>query len=156
MSETDDQLTPLDPAYVPASRIGHGLFTLPFIIGAAILEIAQLLPTGAIIIPVLVIALYIAWIVPARRYRHWGYDLGTDRLRTVRGYMFHSDTVVPFGRIQHIDVHQGPIQRAYGIATLIVHTAGNHNSTVSLPGLRHEQALAMRETIRAQIRQDAG
>ena len=92
--------------------------------------------------------------VPARKYRHWGYDMGTDRLRVVRGYLFYRDTIVPFGRIQHIDVDQGPIDRRYGLAKLTVHTAGNHNSTVVLPGLAHTDALAMREAIRAAIRQD--
>jgi membrane protein YdbS with pleckstrin-like domain len=68
--------------------------------------------------------------------------------------MFYRDTIVPFGRIQHIDVDQGPIDRRYGLAKLTVHTAGNHNSTVVLPGLAHGDALATREAIRAAIRQD--
>ena len=114
----------------------------------------QLLPSGSFIVPVLVLYSYAAFVVPARKYRRWGYDMGGDRLRIVRGYMFFRDTVVPFGRIQHIDVNQGPIDRRFGLATLTVHTAGNHNSTVTLPGLLHADALAMRETIRAAIRQD--
>ena len=113
-----------------------------------------MLPPGSFIIPALLLYAYIAFVIPARKYRYWGYDMGTDRLRIVRGYMYHRDVVVPFGRIQHIDVDQGPIQRRYDLATLTVHTAGNQNSTVSLPGLLHADALAMRETIRAAIRQD--
>ena len=81
--------------------------------------------------------------------------MGADRIRIVRGFLFRSDTIVPFGRIQHIDLDQGPIQRRYDLATLTVHTAGNHNSTVSLPGLLHEDAMAMREQIRAHIKRDA-
>ena len=42
----------------------------------------------------------------------------------------------------------------FGLATLTVHTAGSHNASVSLPGLAHETALAMREDIRAAIRRD--
>jgi uncharacterized protein len=103
---------------------------------------------------VLLLYIFMTFIVPARKYRHWGYDMGSDRLRIVRGYMFFRDTVVPFGRIQHIDVEQGPIDRRYDLATLTVHTAGNHNSTVALPGLLHADALAMREKIRSAIRAD--
>jgi hypothetical protein len=80
--------------------------------------------------------------------------MGTDQLRVVRGYMFYSDTIVPFGRIQHIDVDQGPIDRRYGLSKLTVHTAGHHNSTVTLPGLVHADALAMRTAMRAAIRQE--
>ena len=154
IDETDSALTPLNPAHVPVSRIATGFGLLPFLIGAGVLEVAQLLPPGSFIIPALLLYAYIAFVIPARKYRYWGYDMGTDRLRIVRGYMYHRDVVVPFGRIQHIDVDQGPIQRRYDLATLTVHTAGNQNSTVSLPGLLHADALAMRETIRAAIRQD--
>ena len=154
MSDIEEELAKLDPAYVKASRVAMGLFVLPFIIAAMVLEFAHVLPYGSIFVPISIAAIFVAYILPQRRYNHWGYDLGGDRLRTVHGYLFHSDTVVPFGRVQHIDVHQGPIQRPYGLATLTLHTAGTHNSTVSLPGLAHADALAMRETIRSHIRQD--
>ena len=148
------ELTPLDPAFITTSRIATALGLLPFVIGAGVLEFAQLLPPGSFLVPVFLVYAFVAYTMPARKYRHWGYDMGTDRLRVVRGYMFYSDTIVPFGRIQHIDVDQGPIDRRYGLAKLTVHTAGNHNSTVALPGLAHADALAMREAIRAAIRQE--
>ncbi len=148
------ELSPLNPAYVTTTRISSALGLLPLLIGAGVLEFAQLLPPGSFMVPALILYIFMAFIVPARKYRRWGYDMGSDRLRIVRGYMFYRDTVVPFGRIQHIDVDQGPIDRRYDLATLTVHTAGNHNSTVALPGLLHTDALAMREAIRAAIRQD--
>jgi len=111
-------------------------------------------PPGTFLVPAVILSGFMSLVVPERKYRHWGYDMGSDRRRIVRGYMFYRDTVVPFGRIQHIDVDQGPIDRRYDLATLTVHTAGNHNSTVALPGLRHADALAIREAIRAAIRQD--
>jgi membrane protein YdbS with pleckstrin-like domain len=152
--ETAPELTPLNPAYVTTTRIATALGLLPFVIGATVLEFAEAMPAGTFIVPVILIYIFMAFVVPARKYRHWGYAMGADRLRIVRGYMFYRDTVVPFGRIQHIDVDQGPIDRRYDLATLTVHTAGNHNSTVALPGLLHADALAMREAIRAAIRQD--
>ncbi len=151
----NDDLTPLDPRHITVTRISSAIFMAIFVIGAGVLEVAQIISRGAFIIPVALLALYYAWVVPARKYARWGYAVGADRLRVVRGYLFYSDTIVPFGRIQHIDVEQGPLQRPYGLATLQVHTAGNHNSTVSLPGLAHADALAMREAIRAHIRQAA-
>ena len=78
-----------------------------------------------------------------------------DRLRVVRGIWFRSDTVVPFGRVQHIDVDRGPIERYFDLATLTLHTAGSHNASVHLPGLQHDRALAMREEIRAHIKREA-
>ena len=150
----EDSLTPLHPNYVKAVRLGTALFALPLVIGALVLETAGVLPRGSFLAPALLFSLYVVIRVPLRRYHARGYQMGGDRLRVVRGLIFRSDTVVPFGRVQHIDVHQGPIERGYGLATLVLHTAGNHNASVALPGLGHDDALAMREAIRAHVKRD--
>jgi membrane protein YdbS with pleckstrin-like domain len=111
------------------------------------------LPLGLFLIPALVFGAWFVLVVPGRRYQRWGYSFGEDRLRVVRGFLFHADTIVPLGRIQHIDVRQGPLMRVWDLAELTVHTAGNHGASVSLPGLRLADAEAMREAIRAHIRQ---
>ena len=149
-----EALTPLHPNYVKVVRLGTMLLVLPFVIGALVLEFAGELPRGAFIAPILLLALYLIIRAPLRRYHARGYRMGEDRLRVVRGLIFRSDTVVPFGRVQHIDVHQGPVERVYGLATLVLHTAGNHNASVSLPGLAHADAMAMREDIRAHVKRE--
>jgi len=149
-----DELTPLHPNYVKVVRLSTLLFALPLVVAALVLEIVGFLPRGAFIVPILMVALWLVIRVPLRRYHARGYQMGDDRLRVVRGLIFNSDTVVPFGRVQHIDVHQGPIERAYGLGTLVLHTAGNHNHSVALPGLGHADAMAMREDIRAHVKRE--
>lgn len=155
MNETDELRT-LDPDYVKVMRIGVAIFAAVPLIGALVLETAQLTATGMFIIPIALLSAWIVIVTPGRRFARWQYALGADRLRIVHGYLFYSDTVVPLGRVQHIDVHQGPIMRRYELATLTVHTAGNHNSSVSLPGLRHADAVEMREAIREYIKAAQG
>ena len=152
--EQDGALTKLDPNYPKALRLGAAITAIPFVIGAIIGEAAQIAWPGVFIVPVLILFGFLIIRLPMRRYEARGYDLSADRLRVVRGLLFRSDTVVPFGRVQHIDVDQGPIERYYGIGTLTLHTAGSHNASVDLPGLAHPDALAMRETIRAAIKRD--
>jgi uncharacterized protein len=154
--DQSEAMQPLDPAYVKVMRIAAAIFVLVPLIGAAVLEIAQLTVPGVFIIPTLLLAFWLVFIVPKRRYARWHYALGDDRLRIERGYLFYSDTVVPLGRIQHIDIDQGPIMRRYGLSTMTVHTAGNHGASVSLPGLRHDDAVAMRERIREYIKAAQG
>jgi membrane protein YdbS with pleckstrin-like domain len=149
-----EALTPLHPNFVKVVRIGWILAALPLVIGALVLESAELLPRGVFLVPVLLLAALAILRVPLRRYQARGYQLGADRLRVVKGMLFRSDTVVPFGRVQHIDVRQGPVERAYGLGTLVLHTAGNHNASVSLPGLGYDDALAMREEIRAHVKRE--
>ena len=151
----DGELTRLDPAHKTVMRIEIILMALPVLVGAIVLELLDILPwRGVFVGPVLVIAAILILLVPLRRYLARGYDMASDRLRVVRGLLFRHDTVVPFGRVQHIDVEQGPLERMFDIARLILHTAGTHNSSVVLPGLKHEDALAMREEIRARIKRD--
>ncbi len=151
--DAPETLTPLDPAFVKVMRISGALVALIPLGGAAVLEVAELLPLGSIFVPLFLLLAYIVWSVPPRRFARWGYDAGEDRLRIKRGYLFYSDTVVPFGRIQHMDVDQGPIERRYDLATFSAHTAGTHGSTITLPGLQHADALALRERIRDHIKQ---
>lgn len=146
-------LTPLDPAFVKQLRVSGAVISVIQLAIAAVAEVATPLPTGVFLIPSLALAAWLVLIVPLRRYRRWGFAFGSDRLRVVHGYLFHHDTVVPLGRIQHIDLHQGPLMRHWGLAALTVHTAGNHGASITLPGLRLADAEAMREAIRAHIRQ---
>ncbi|QIG54351.1 PH domain-containing protein [Altererythrobacter sp. BO-6] len=151
----EQELTPLHPNYRSALRVEATLTSIPFIIGALVLESAEVLPKAVIIGPVALIALLVILRLPMRRFAARGYAMSTDRLRVVRGLLFRHDTVVPFGRVQHIDVNQGPIERFFGIATLTLHTAGTHNASVNLPGLGETLARDMREEIRSHIKREA-
>ena len=163
VSLEDEALTKLDPNYKTALRISAALTAIPFVIGSVVLESvlaeagqgAWPLPFGVIIGLVVFLALALIIRLPGRRWQARGYNMSADRLRVVRGILWRSDTVVPFGRVQHIDVDQGPIERGLKIATLTLHTAGNHNASVTLPGLNHELAREMREEIRQKIKRDS-
>jgi membrane protein YdbS with pleckstrin-like domain len=155
-----DDLTKLHPNYKLVMRIaalflGVVILIVGIVVDGALQAEGAPVPFGTVSIPALLIALFIIIRIPAARYNARGYQFGTDRLRVVRGILWHSDTVVPFGRVQHIDVEQGPIERGLGIATMTLHTAGSHNASVKLPGLGHDLATTMREDIRAHIKRES-
>lgn len=152
--EVDASLSALHVHHLKVLRLQAALVVVPCIIGALVLETTGLLPRGLWLIPVLVLAAAIIARVPLRRFRATGYSVGANRLRIVRGLLVRTDTTVPFGRVQHIDVRQGPLERLYGLATLTVHTAGTHNASVHLPGLGHDDAVAMRQAIRTHIERE--
>jgi len=151
-------MTPLDPSQVHVLRIRAFLVAAPAVLAVWALDMAMGrelgLPPLAVPGAVLLLALLLVLVYPARRYRRWGYREGGDEIEIRRGNVIRVRTIVPFGRVQHSDVAQGPIQRAFGLATLILHTAGTHGASVPLPGLTHGDAEAMRDRIRAKIRQD--
>ncbi|WP_179641081.1 PH domain-containing protein [Sphingomonas guangdongensis] len=104
-----------------------------------------LIPLGAIISII---------VVPQRIYRRLGYRLTGEMLRSVHGWTFHTDTLVPFVRVQHLDVTRGLLDKLFGTASLVVHTAGTHNSTVTISGLSPARAAEIRDVIREHVRSD--
>lgn len=161
-SDVDDEakLTKLHPNYKLLMRIGAVVIGFIVVIVGLIVDGAMQaeevpVPFGIVSGIAALLAVFIIIRIPLARYNARGYQISRDRLRVVRGIMWRSDTIVPFGRIQHIDVDQGPIERALDIATMTLHTAGSHNASVSLPGLGHELAVQMREEIREYIKRES-
>ena len=151
-------LQPVEPAYRSALRARALAFWVPVFLVALIVNWTALSGTplsGVLPVVIGLVGLSGVTVAPDRIYRRLGYALDGRLLRTVRGWLFHVDTVVPFVRVQHIDVTRGPFDKLFGTATLVVHTAGTHNSIVMLPGLSPERAAEIREAIRSEIRADA-
>ena len=126
---------------------------------ALILDMSLIRRTGfgGILPPaVLLIGIAVVVIAPQRIYRRLQYRLTERRLQVLRGWLFHVDTVVPLVRVQHIDVTRGPLDKLFGTATLVVHTAGTHNSIVGLSGLSPDRAAEIRDIIREHVRTDYG
>ena len=150
-------LQPVEPAYRIALRVRATIFWVPVFIGSLILDRSLLATTPfSGLLPALIAAIGLSAIIiaPARIYRRLGYAIDGRLLRTVRGWLFHTDTIVPFVRVQHIDVTRGPVDKLFGTASLVVHTAGTHNNVVVVPGLAPDRADALRSMIRATIRSD--
>ena len=151
-------LQPVEPSYRNALRVQAAIFWVPVFLAALVADRLLLSDTRlASILPIVVglIGLSGVTVAPDRIYRRLGYAIDGRLLRTVRGWLFHTDTVVPFVRVQHIDVTRGPVDKMFGTASLVVHTAGTHNSVVVLPGLSPVRAAEIRDSIRAEIRADA-
>lgn len=151
-------LDPVDPAYTHVLRATIALNLIPVAIAASVVDYLVIPridgPYGLLTVAAWLLAIIAVVTIPARRVARWGYKIGEGQLRVARGWLFRTDTIVPFVRVQHIDVGQGPIERLFGLSHLVVHTSGTHNSTVTLPGLHADLAAAMRETIRRHIQTD--
>ena len=81
------------------------------------------------------------------RWRNAGYRLHPDRLAARDGVFWRHEIHVPCSRVQHIDVNQGPLMRRYGLATLVIHTAGSTHARVSVAGLLLADARALRDVL---------
>lgn len=81
-----------------------------------------------------------------RRFSAWGYAEREDDLLVQRGVLFSRLSVVPYGRMQFIDVTAGPLERSFGIATVRMHTAAAA-SDARIPGLDRAEAARLRDRL---------
>ncbi|WP_448658112.1 PH domain-containing protein [Sphingomonas sp. CJ99] len=153
-------LAPLERGQITVMRIQSALSALPALVGASALdwfafdglrEATGLPPFGLLPGLILVWALYSVGPGAPRRWRWWGQAFTGTELHVASGWLTRSHTIVPVSRVQHIDVTQGPVERMCGVSTLVLHTAGTANSTVSLPGITRERAEEIRDSIRHSI-----
>ena len=87
------------------------------------------------------------WLIP-RNWRAWGYAERFDNLLVTHGVMFRKLTVVPYGRMQFVDVASGPLERRYGLATVQLHTA-SPATDAKIPGLPAAEAARLRDRLSA-------
>jgi membrane protein YdbS with pleckstrin-like domain len=73
-------------------------------------------------------------------YRSWRYVVREDSLYLTRGVFTIVQTIVPYVRVQHIDTRRSAFERALGLASLVVYTAGSRGADVTIPGLTPESA----------------
>ena len=83
-----------------------------------------------------------------RRVGAWGYLEREDDLLVRRGLLVRRLSVVPYGRMQFIDVTAGPVDRAFGLATVQLHTAAAATDA-RIPGLLRADADQLRDRLTA-------
>lgn len=99
------------------------------------------------------LALVAAGTVPAlwftrNRFRSWSYLERDEDLIVERGVLFRRLSVVPYGRMQFVDVTAGPIDRMFRLATVRLHTAAAA-SDARIPGLERDEAARLRDRLAA-------
>ncbi len=88
----------------------------------------------------------LADVLAGRRVRAWSYAERGDDLLVRRGVMFRRISVIPYGRMQYVEVTAGPFERAFGLATVQKHTAAAA-SDARIPGLPSAEAGRLRDQL---------
>jgi uncharacterized protein len=159
MTLTPIALTPLEPGQRTLMHLRALVPALLLVAGGVVLGVVARDELGWPSWPApLAIALLAIWAVavaPRRRWAAWGWALDDDEMHVAHGVWEQVHTVVPLDRVQHIDVAQGPFERMFGVARLVLHTAGTAHALVVLPGISRPDAERLRDTVRAHIRAES-
>lgn len=84
---------------------------------------------------------------PRLQYQNWSYRTGGKVFELCHGVVWRTRVAIPISRLQHVDVHRGPFERRYGLASLELHTAGTRNASHTVPGLDASVADALRDQL---------
>jgi uncharacterized protein len=141
----------LDPRAKTLWRITGALGALPLLaVGAfaswSLLRAVEVFPLFGVLpfLAALVLFALLAGVVPDLRWRRWRYEIGEEEVDLQRGIVWVTRTLVPLARIQHVDTQSGPLQRRFGLATVVFYTAAGANQ---IPELSAPVAAEVRDRI---------
>ena len=147
----------LDPRAKTLWRITGSLNVLVLLVGAGLAGWALVRFGGVFFIfgvmpalAVLALAIVMVGVVPPLRWRMWRYEIRPDEIDLQRGILWIDRTLVPLARIQHVDSRQGPLQRRFGLSTVVFYTAAGPNH---IPELSTSVAAEVRDRIAALTRE---
>lgn len=86
------------------------------------------------------------WVMLERNWRSWRYAERADDLLISRGVLWRQETVVPYGRMQLVEVTSGPVERYFGLASVQLHTAAAATDA-TIPGLHPAEAERLRDRL---------
>lgn len=151
----DGRLRPRDPRALALERLAWRIawccVSAPAFAAAALVAFgARPAPWLSLLLWALAsaLSLLMAWLAhawPLAVHRHAAYRVTRDGIEIHGGVLWRSIVSVPRSRVQHTDVAQGPLQRRYGLATLLIYTAGTEHAQVDLGGLDRSTALSIRD-----------
>lgn len=151
----DVELKPIDNDYLKVIRIDWAIFSLVFlaILTFLVLLISELRqPVWLAVIGggwLLLVSLF--FLVQTRSFHRKAFALREKDIIYRSGWIVQRTHICPFNRIQHSSVSTGPIERRYKLGTLLLYTAGATGSDLRIPGLKEEEARAIKEWITKKI-----
>ena len=101
---------------------------------------------AGIVAAAVVVAGIVAAVLLRRRVRAWAFCERAEDLLVRRGLLVQRLSLVPYGRMQFVDVSAGPLERSFGLATLRLHTAAAA-SDARIPGLPRAEAERLRDQL---------
>jgi putative membrane protein len=92
-----------------------------------------------------VVGVTIAVVTGAVRWQTTTYAIGPEAVHHHTGVLSTKDTVIRLERIEAIDVHQGPLQRLFGVFAVDIQTgAAGKGGEISLPALTPDAVAELR------------
>ncbi len=139
---------PVSPAL---ARLRRTVLVIATVVGTgtvAALALVLALPVWSWVVALLVMMVLAAsgWVLVGRNVQWWGYAERDEDLYIRHGALFRTLVVVPYGRMQYVDVQAGPLEQAFKVASVHLHTA-SPGTSARIPGLPAAEAARLRDRL---------
>ncbi|HLV47948.1 MAG TPA: PH domain-containing protein [Aliidiomarina sp.] len=156
------KLESVNPAYRTFLAL-HVSITFIFIMGVAaglfIWAPFFAAETPRLILQCIIASFAVLWLIfvvfwAPRRYRVTHYYVADDYIGFVVGAVWHTEVVVTFNRLQHLEIARGPLERMLKLSRLVLYTAGGSTADLVIPGLTMPQAEQLRDQVLHELCQE--
>jgi membrane protein YdbS with pleckstrin-like domain len=151
----DELFAPPGTVWQPVSAALARLRRL-LLVGSAVLTAVAVLVASAVlslpswllaaVLAVLALATVAGWVLVGRNARWWGYAERDEDLYVKHGALMRTLVVVPYGRMQYVDVQAGPLEQLFKVASVHLHTA-SPGTSARIPGLPAAEAARLRDRL---------
>ena len=142
---------PVSPALARLRRwvLGvSGAVVLGLVVAAALVWSLPVLVWLPLVVVLLALLAW-GWLLIGRNARWWAYAERDEDLYVKHGVLFRALVVVPYGRMQYVDVQAGPLEQLFKIASVHLHTA-SPGTSARIPGLPADEAARLRDRLTSQ------
>lgn len=150
--------TPLNSSYRTSSIIGNLIFwfVISTIVGSFLTinkdMFNHLFDNNAttakmILLGIFLLLVSFSFFVVIRGFSQKGFAIREKDISYKSGLFWKTVVNIPFNRVQHAEVKQGPIERFYNLSQLRIFTAGGSSSDLKIPGLLPGQAESLKRLI---------
>lgn len=151
----------IEKAYLKVTLITNGIFFLVLFIGTAVAiyfgdEVSRPTLLYAVVLGPIFLFWLINTLVVFKAFPKKQYSLREKDIIYCKGWLWSVRTSIPFNRIQHAELKQGPLERIFKLHSLKIFTAGGQSSDLVIPGLPEGEALRIKEFVLGKTAQDGG
>ena len=149
----DVQLTPLHPSYLKVIWFNIALVfgIMAIAAGAGFYFISELQPYRLVISGAYIFVVILTIVINVINFKTRGFAFREHDVIYRSGAISVSTTIIPYNRVQHVAIHEGPVARWLGLATIEVFTAGGVGGDIKIPGLEKIHAAAIKQLVVGKI-----
>jgi len=151
---SENEFNPIERKYLNIIYINIFSFFFILILAVFLIDVTKIIDIHSFSIWLyiaLIVIFFFIFFIKQIGFKRRKYLVRNKDISYKNGLFLMKTTTVPFNRIQHIEINQGPFSRFFDLATLSIFTAGNSSHDLKIRGIKISEAEKIKEFISSKI-----